>query len=287
MMTKVSCSTLTSNFSYINVRMFFSKLKNSLSLKFSYPISTNIKLSVRHVSNTETLEPVKMSYASYESTVSEGHDQASPLIIMHGLFGSKSNWNSLCKAYNQKSNPPRKIIAIDARNHGDSPHNEHHSYAHLAADIKALFEQLSISKATLMGHSMGGRAVMLFALKYPELVDRLVVVDISPVTDSPNMNNLPDLFRALETVSLPTEVSMSQARILADSQLEKYISSKELRSFLLTNLVQRDNGRYDWRVNISALLKNYNNIAKFPLVNELQYDGPTLFLAGTNSDFVQ
>lgn len=114
--------------------------------------------------NTETLEPVEMSYATYESAA--GSSQTPPLIIMHGLFGSKSNWNSLCKVYNQKTSPPRKIIAIDARNHGDSAHSQDHTYAHLAADIRALYDRLNIQKAALMGHSMGGRAMMMFALKY-------------------------------------------------------------------------------------------------------------------------
>ncbi|KAJ8917347.1 hypothetical protein NQ315_002369 [Exocentrus adspersus] len=239
----------------------------------------------RFLSSTETLEPVKLSYATYESTVPEA--QAAPLLIMHGLFGSKGNWNSLCKVYQQKTDPNRKIVAIDARNHGDSPHSHNHTYAHMAADIRDLLEQLRLDKVALMGHSMGGRAVMLFALKYPELVDRLIVADMSPVGTSPQLNSMPALFQAVDNVSLPCNVALSQARSLVDAQLAKSIPDKSLRAFLLTNLVQQENGSYKWRINIPVLLACFNNVARFPLVNEVQYTGPVLFLGGGNSDFIE
>lgn len=109
------------------------------------------------------LEPINMAYASYEITTPVS---TSPLLIMHGLFGSKANWNSLSKALQQKTQPPRKIIAADARNHGDSPHTNHHSYEHLSEDILRFLQQMNIKSASLLGHSMGGRAAMLFALKH-------------------------------------------------------------------------------------------------------------------------
>nr|CAI5834017.1 unnamed protein product [Callosobruchus analis] len=250
-------------------------------------ISANTQIILRLSTNADTLEPVKLSYATYESTTADKPSQAAPLVIMHGLFGSKSNWNSLCKVYQQKCNPQRKIIAVDARNHGDSPHSSEHTYAHLAADLKSLLNQLAVEKAALLGHSMGGRAVMLFALKYPELVDRLIVGDISPVRNSPNLDNMPSLFQALESVNLPSNVLMSQARAMVDEQLASYISDKSLRAFLITNLVAADNGSYAWRINIPALMENFNNIARFPMVNDVHYDGPILFVAGGYSDFVQ
>lgn len=111
----------------------------------------------------EHTEAVNMSYATYESTTTL---TSSPLLIMHGLFGSKGNWNSLSKALQQKTQPQRKIIAVDARNHGESPHTDSHSYEDLAQDIHYFLHQMNIEKTCLLGHSMGGRAVMLFALKY-------------------------------------------------------------------------------------------------------------------------
>ncbi|KAG5859603.1 hypothetical protein JTB14_037051 [Gonioctena quinquepunctata] len=263
------------------IRMFSNTLKNVPLLY------TRTQQVIRYASSSETLEPVKMVYTTYESTTSDTNKEASPLMIMHGLFGSKSNWNSLCKAYNQKLIPPRKLIALDARNHGDSPHNENHTYEHLAADIKASLDQLNIHKSALMGHSMGGRAVMLFALRYSVLVEKLVVADISPVRISPNFYSTFSLFEAMKTVNLPSDMSMSKARALVEEQLAEYVSNKPLRAFLLTNLIKKDDGSYDWRMNIPVLSKNFGEFAKFPSVNGLQYDGPVLFLAGSESDFVQ
>lgn len=121
------------------------------------------KRNVSITSNYRQLEAINMSYASYESTNAV---TASPLLIMHGLFGSKTNWNSLSKVLQQKTEPQRKIIAVDARNHGESPHSDHHTYEHLAEDIHYFLQQMQIKNVALLGHSMGGRAVMLFALKY-------------------------------------------------------------------------------------------------------------------------
>ncbi|XP_018561000.1 protein ABHD11 isoform X1 [Anoplophora glabripennis] len=265
--------------------MLPTKLRSSVSI-LKCVTSTCHKVHLRLVSSTGALEPVQLSYATYESTVGLP-GQAPPLVIMHGLFGSKGNWNSLCKVYQQKTNPERKIIAIDARNHGDSPHNDNHTYAHMAADIKALLDQLHLEKVALMGHSMGGRTVMLFALKYPELVDRLIIADISPVRTSPQLDSTPPLFQAMENVNLPIDVSLSKARTLVDTQLSKTIPDKSLRAFLLTNLVQRENRSYDWRINIPVLVSCFNNIANFPLVNDVQCTAPVLFLGGGNSDYIQ
>lgn len=157
-----------------------------LSVKFN-KISNNFNRKLlliikRTFSEAETLEPVKLSYATYENTRNniDGPQKPPPLVIMHGLFGSKSNWNSLCKVYEQKTKPQRKIIAIDARNHGDSPHNQNHTYAHMVADVRSLLDHLHIENAAFMGHSMGGRALMLFALKYVRncrtLSDLLVIL---------------------------------------------------------------------------------------------------------------
>ncbi|VEN53245.1 unnamed protein product [Callosobruchus maculatus] len=185
--------------------MFSTKFVPFNNILKSIPqISANTQIVFRLTTNADTLQPVNLSYATYESTTADRPSQAAPLVIMHGLFGSKSNWNSLSKVYQQKCNPQRKVIAVDARNHGDSPHSSEHTYAHLAADLKSLLNQLGVEKAAFMGHSMGGRAVI-----------------------------------------------------------------------------------YTWRINIPALMKNFNNIARFPMVNDVHYDGPVLFVAGGHSDFVQ
>ncbi|EFA05188.1 sn-1-specific diacylglycerol lipase ABHD11 [Tribolium castaneum] len=232
-----------------------------------------------------TIEPVKLAYASYESTNSPSDHDPAPLIVNHGLFGSKSNWNSLCKVYHNKTN--RKVIAVDARNHGDSPHTQQHTYEHLALDLRELLTQLKFEKAAFLGHSMGGRAVMYLALKYPELVDKLIVADISPVTTSPNLKTMPGLFNVMQNLNMPKNVSMSVARSQTDLQLARFIGDKGLRNFLLTNLVQKLDGSYMWRINIPTLMASFEEIATFPPINKYKFEGPVLFVGGGASDYIQ
>ncbi|KAB0794734.1 hypothetical protein PPYR_12051 [Photinus pyralis] len=231
---------------------------------------------------------INMAFASYESTLTYPVDPPTPLVVMHGLLGSKANWNSLCKAFHRHTNPKRKIIAVDARNHGDSPHCNSHTYPHLAEDIKLLYAQQKIKRSCLLGHSMGGRAMMYFALKYPNFVDKLIIGDVSPITSSPNLRSMPTLFSAIQKVQLPSHIPMSSARLNADIQLAKNISDRGLRAFLLTNLIQKTDGSFMWRVNIPALLSNfYDHIASFPIPAECKFTGPVLFVAGGVSDFIQ
>lgn len=142
------------------------------ALIFRNSSSVFVKLYQRNVSsdtqqNDKLYESVNLAYASYENTRSVPVSEIPPpLLVMHGLFGSKANWNSLCKIFHMKTAPQRKVIAVDARNHGDSPHTKFHSYNHLAEDVKALMSHLRIKRVALLGHSMGGRTLMLFALKY-------------------------------------------------------------------------------------------------------------------------
>ncbi|XP_026476966.1 protein ABHD11-like isoform X2 [Ctenocephalides felis] len=230
------------------------------------------------------IETVRLAFNSYETTKSG--DERSPLIIMHGLLGSKQNWNSISKAIHAKTN--RKVISVDARNHGDSPHHKEHTYFHLAEDVKSLIENLGLKSATVLGHSMGGRAMMLLALKYPQLVSSLIVADISPVTASPNLKLMGKYFDIMRKVKINPKETLAQARQSADKLFAKEISEKSLRDFLITNLVRSDNG-YGWRVNIDALDNNFaRHVALFPeQAKSLQYRGPTVFVAGGNSDYIR
>lgn len=109
---------------------------------------------------------VELSYNAYDKTNVSDSDKGLPLIIMHGLFGSKQNWRSLCKAIVERTNPVRKVYAVDARNHGESPHVPEHSYESMAEDVVLFMEQQGIEKAAILGHSMGGRTMMYLALRY-------------------------------------------------------------------------------------------------------------------------
>ncbi|XP_050544903.1 protein ABHD11-like [Daktulosphaira vitifoliae] len=230
------------------------------------------------------IEPVKMSFTSYESASDSNQD--SPLIIMHGLFGSKSNWNSLSKSLHNLTN--RKVISVDARNHGDSPHSEKHTYAHMVEDIKLLMDDLGLKKASMIGHSMGGRTMMYFAIIYPDLVESLIPVDISPINHKiggEGLSSIRNIINALSKIDTNLNMPISKARLLIDDQLSSSIESPVLRQFLLVNLIQVNN-HYTWRVNLNAIDSNFDNdISVFPEVNST-YNGPTFFIGGGLSKFL-
>ncbi|XP_046820072.1 protein ABHD11 isoform X2 [Vespa crabro] len=229
------------------------------------------------LNNSNIVEPVKLAYASYESMKENSNVTIHPIVIMHGLFGSKNNWNSLSKAIHQKSQ--RKVIAVDARNHGDSPHSSEMSYKHMAKDVVQLLNDLELEKAILIGHSMGGSTMMYLALHYPELVEKLVVVDMSPARPSPSLTEMVNIFKVMRSITLDGSPSLSKARKMAEEQLAKVVKPLALRQFLTMNLVEAEPGKYKWRVNLPVLEQNFSTeIAIFPNVAEKVYMGPTLFI---------
>ncbi|XP_012215498.2 sn-1-specific diacylglycerol lipase ABHD11 [Linepithema humile] len=237
-------------------------------------------------SNILSNVPVKLAYASYESVNGTEQDAKQPIMIMHGLFGSKNNWNSLSKAIHQKTK--RKVIAVDARNHGDSPHSSNMSYKDMAEDVIQLLTDLGLERAVLVGHSMGGSAMMYTALNFPQYVEKLAVVDMSPVRTSPSLAQMAKIFEAMRLVTVDGTPTLSKARKIVDQQLAKSIKSSALRQFLTTNLVEADSGKYKWRVNLPVLEQAFpTRIAVFPNVETKMYKSPTLFIGGANSDYIR
>lgn len=230
--------------------------------------------------------PVKLAYTLYESIQASKDDEKAPITIMHGLFGSKNNWNSLSQAIHRKTS--RKVICVDARNHGDSPHSPDMSYMHMAEDVVQLLNDLGFKKSILLGHSMGGSAMMYTTLSYPELVEKLIVVDMSPVRVSPSLTEMGKIFKAMRSVSFEENTTLLRARRSIDDQLAKVITAPALRQFLMTNLVEAEPGKYQWRVNLPVLEESFHTrIASFPNVAGKTYKGPTLFIGGRKSDYIR
>ncbi|XP_014481201.1 PREDICTED: alpha/beta hydrolase domain-containing protein 11-like isoform X2 [Dinoponera quadriceps] len=213
------------------------RTRNLVGLSFSV---NKLHSSYRQCLHSNPLRvPVKLAYASYES-LKKNEQNLPPIIIMHGLFGSKNNWNSLSKTIHEKTK--RKVIAVDARNHGDSPHTSDMSYKDMAEDVIQLMQDLGLDKALLVGHSMGGSAMMYTALNYPRNIEKLVVVDMSPVRTSPNLAQMATIFEAMRSMNVDGSPNLSKARQVANKQFAKYIKSLALRQFLAANLVEVDSG---------------------------------------------
>jgi pimeloyl-ACP methyl ester carboxylesterase len=198
-----------------------------------------------------------------------------PIVILHGLFGSARNWQSIAR----RLSAAYRVLAVDLRNHGASPWAGSMNYPEMAADVAAFIVERSLDTPTVIGHSMGGKVAMMLALTEQALIDRLVVVDIAPVAYRH------DRFAALVQVLARFDPSRLRRRGDADAALAGAIPDIPTRQFLLQNLVERD-GRLAWRMNLAAIEANLPEIASFPEASAA-FPGPTLFIHGERSDYVR
>ena len=197
-----------------------------------------------------------------------------PVVILHGLLGSLDNWQTIAKRLSEQF----KVYTVDLRNHGKSPHSNEHSYPLMAEDLKDFFQEHVIKKAHLIGHSMGGKVAMLFTVTYPELVDKLVVVDIAPRVYEAHHN---EIFDALFKLDL----SQATKRSEADEQLMQSIPDFGVRQFLLKNLTRNESGGFEWKMNLQGLYKHYPNI-NIPIQANNSVSVKTLVIRGANSNYV-
>ncbi|XP_071621121.1 sn-1-specific diacylglycerol lipase ABHD11 [Heliangelus exortis] len=204
-----------------------------------------------------------------------------PLVLLHGLFGNRGNFQTVAKALVQRG--AGKVLTLDARNHGSSPHSPLMTYEAMSLDVQQLLSRLGITKCILLGHSMGGKTAMTLALQQPGLVERLISVDISPAITTP-VSEFSAYISAMKSVKIPDGVSRSAARQMADDQLRPVVQHPELRQFLLTNLVEVE-GRCVWRVNLEAISHHLSDIMNFPVFHK-PYPGPALFLGGSSSRYI-
>lgn len=208
-----------------------------------------------------------------------GAPAAPPLVIVHGLFGSARNWGALAKRIAQGHVAgPRKVIAVDLRNHGDSPWDDDATYPALAADLADTIRAEIDGPADVLGHSMGGKAAMLLALTASALINRLIVADIAPVTYTGHSHS--PYIDAMLGVDLSGVARRSQA----DAQLQAGVPDRALRAFLLQSLAVED-GKTRWKLNLPALGAHMQAILSFPPV-DATWEGRALFVHGGASDYV-
>ena len=212
--------------------------------------------------------PVDLHYRSF--------GQGQPVIILHGLFGSSRNWQSIAKKLAEKY----KVFTVDLRNHGQSTHVDSMTYFEMADDINYLVKTLELNNVSLIGHSMGGKVAMITSLLYKGVVSNLVVVDIAPVD---YFHTYQKLFLAMNTLPLDNIKSRKDAEIYIDEK----INDSWLTQFLLQNLSRSDSG-FKWQINLPSIELNITHINRFPeLKDDLQFDSPSLFIGGANSEFIR
>lgn len=200
--------------------------------------------------------------------------EGQPLIILHGLFGSLDNWLTLAKYWAENY----EVWIIDQRNHGKSPHADEHSYELMAQDLKHFMEEKQIEDPIILGHSMGGKTAMEFAITFPTQVKALIVVDIAPV--SYQVHHW-DIIEALESIDL----SKVESRKDADKILQKKIASFGVRQFLLKNLDRIGQSAYQWKFNLKVLKHEIEPISNWP-ISEGEFKKPSLFIKGENSEYI-
>ena len=197
------------------------------------------------------------------------------VVLIHGMFGSLSNLGMLARALV----PDYRVISVDLRNHGDSPHEQLMDLASMAADIVELLDDLNLASAILIGHSLGGKVAMQVALNDAGRVSGLVVIDIAPVTYDKRQDV------ALDALNLLAQNPI-ESRREADAMISKQIADAPIRAFLLKNLARTPQGDFSLKLNLASINQNYSSTLVSAPTGQA-YEGPTLFLKGEHSAYIQ
>lgn len=211
-----------------------------------------------------------------ESLHSQILGKGKAFVILHGFLGMSDNWRTLGKQFSENG---YEVHLLDQRNHGRSFHSKDFSYDVMVADLKEYCRQHHLENIILLGHSMGGKTAMQFATKYPEMVSKLIVADISPKEYPPHHQ---DILKALGML----DFSKINSREEAEAILADYIKQKEIRLFLLKNLFRKDSEHYGLRLNLPVLTEKIDEVGK-ALPKDAKYDGEVLFLSGEKSGYIE
>jgi esterase len=218
---------------------------------------------------------------------SEG--KGTPIIILHGLYGSSDNWVGIAHKLTEKF----RVISVDHRNHGNSPKSTEHTYDDMVADLAWLLAELEIEKAHFLGHSMGGKVAIAFAADYPEKVLSLAVADIAPVNylETPASAIQYDFHKRVLNALFELDLNRITDRKEVESVLEKAIPEFLVRKFILKNLYRKKDGNFEWKINIKVLRQQLDHI-----ISGIDYRNfqdripittyPVLFIRGDLSGYI-
>ena len=224
-----------------------------------------------------TLGFMQLYSQSYPENPAEHQPESGPILIIPGLFGSTSNWRGFARAVAEH----HPVIVVDQRNHGRSAHADSHSYHDMVADLMGFLDEHDLQRVVLCGHSMGGKAAMVFALLHPERVSQLAVLDIAPVEYTHSHAPFLEEMMALDMCTL-------NSRSEADRALQAAIPDTGTRLFLLQSLTGSP-GNYHWRLNLEVLHRYMSDIVGFPadeLLDKVS-DVATAVIYGEGSDYVR
>jgi esterase len=197
-----------------------------------------------------------------------------PLIILHGLFGMSDNWVSLARRYAEDFS----VYALDQRNHGKSGRHQVFNYEAMSDDLLEFMETHKIEQSHVLGHSMGGKTAMQFALEHPEKVNKLIVADIS----ADEYNHRHDV---LIDAMLSVELEKFGSRSEVEKELEKSVSDVRIRQFLLKNLYWKDRTSLGWKANLEVILENLHEVFR-SIDASTPFQKPSLFIRGSESPYI-
>jgi len=197
-----------------------------------------------------------------------------PVVLLHGLFGMLDNWFSFAKSFQEKF----QFILVDQRNHGRSFHADEMDYNLMAADVLHLLDELDLKEAIIVGHSMGGKTAMQFALSYPDRTAKLAVLDIAPKEYRGDHDNI---FAAMKALDLPAHQSRSSLQKALVQQLDDTATA----AMLLKNIARSPEG-FSWRFGLHEIHDAYDRLRGAPSA-AAPYSGPTLFVRGGKSPYIK
>jgi len=197
-----------------------------------------------------------------------------PLVILHGLFGTLDNWHNIARKLSEE----RTVIGVDQRNHGRSFHDPVMDLPTMALDLEGLLSYLNIEECDIIGHSMGGKVAMHFALNHPGFVSKLIVVDIAPKKYQPGHDRI---FEAMFSLDLPKIKSRKEA----ETRLSAFIEEQGVRLFILKNIDRDEKGGFRWKINLESISANYENIL-VEIESPWPYSDEVLFVRGERSGYI-
>ncbi len=206
---------------------------------------------------------------------SKEYGQGRAIVLLHGLFGSSDNWHYVAMQLSEHF----RVFPLDLRNHGQSPHSDEMNYPLMAADVVKFLDSKNVEAATIIGHSLGGKTAMQFALQFPERTEKLIVEDMAPRAYA-------SVYENFMVAMLALDLSKYQARQQIEEALAPEIPDLTLRRFLLKNLGRNSEGRFFWKIYLEGIRKNAAAL-RAPISSSTPFTKPALFVRGEKSDYVR